>query len=137
MSIYFPTSFAINIAKLDKLYTNKEIPPREYPEEEPVWDVSKKAGYHYERLKMFQAASLASPFDECLNIYINVKLTKKQRKALKKIHKATPSWTKGEMISKAFATIDKSRNTYGYTRTVIDQANIIINILGMRNDDVR
>ena len=135
MNINFPTSFAINIAKENKLYTNKAIPRPRYPEEEPIWRVSDKAGYQHERLAMFQSVSLSQPFDECLKIYLEIELSKKQIKALRKIHKATPLWIQGKMISGAFATIDKSRNTYGYARTVIDQAEVMINVLGMRNDN--
>ncbi len=133
MNINFPTSFAINIAKQNKLYTNKVIPPRQYPDEEPVWRVSEKAGYRHERLAMFQRVSLVQNFKESLKIYLGVELSKKQIKALRKIHKATPLWIQGKMITEAFATIDKSRNTYGYARTVIDQAEVMIKVLGMRN----
>ena len=135
MSINFPTSFAINIAKQNKLYTNKAIPRPQYPEEEPIWRVSKKAGYQHERLAMFQSVSLFQSFRESLKIYLDIELSKKQIKALRKIHKATPLWIQGKMISEAFATIDKSRNTYGYARTVIDQVEVMIKVLGMRNDN--
>ena len=135
MNDYFPNSIAINIAKQQNLYTNKEIPRPRYAEEEPIWRVSKKAGYQHERLAMFQNVSLNLDFNECLKIYSDTKLSKKQIKALKLIHKVTPVWMKGKMVDEAFATMDKSRNTYGETRTVIDQANIIIKILGMRNDN--
>ena len=132
---YFPNSVAINIAKQNQLYTNKVIPPRQYPEEEPVWRVSKKAGYQHERLAMFQNVSLSQSFKESLKIYLDIELSKKQIKALRKIHKVTPIWIQGKMISEAFTTIDKSRNTYGYTRTVIDQAEVMIKVLGMRYDN--
>ena len=135
MSINFPNSVAINIAKQHNLYTRKSIPRPQYPEEEPIWRVSKKAGYQHERLAMFQSVSLFQSFRESLKIYLDIELSKKQIKALRKIHKATPLWIQGKMISEAFATIDKSRNTYGYARTVIDQVEVMIKVLGMRNDN--
>ena len=86
---------------------------------------------------MFQNVSLNLDFNECLKIYSDRKLSKKQIKALELIHKVTPIWMKGKMVGEAFATIDKSRNTYGYTRTVIDQAEVMIKMIGMLNDNVR
>lgn len=103
---YFPTNFAISIAKSHGLYTNKEIPVSRYPDEINIWHFGKKAGQAHERLQMFQTVSLKLPFDNCLNIYAGIKLTKKQLKILRKIHQATPHWMKGKFISNILGRSD-------------------------------
>lgn len=122
---YFPSNFAIEIAKEHKLYTNKEIPPPRYPEEVSVWHCGKRAGRQHERLQMFQTVSLTSSFDECLNIYAGIDLTIWQLHALREIHTASPIWMKGKFISDIIG-----RNENGYVPT--QQIIIAAQMLGLR-----
>lgn len=129
MNEYFPNSLAINIAKQHDLYTKKQIPRPRYVDDCPVWRVSDKAGYQHDRLQVFQNVSLKLEFNECLKIYSDIKLTKKQVKALKLIHSSTPVWMKGKLVSSMMTELDNTVNTVGYTKKLIKMSRLITEIL--------
>ena len=126
---YFPNSVAINIAKQHDLYTKKQIPRPRYPDECPVWHCGEKAGYQHERLQAFQNVSLKLEFNECLKIYSDIELTKKQIKALKIIHGSTPVWMKGQLVGSMMNELEYSVGTVGYTKKLIKMSRLITGIL--------
>ena len=94
-----------------------------------MWHCGEDAGYQHERLQAFQNVSLKLEFNECLKIYSDIELTKKQIKELKTIHSSTPVWMKGKLVGSMMNELEYSVGTVGYTKKLIKMSRLITGIL--------